>query len=103
MMSVESRSNTEQQSNLAMVVAKETASSGRSLGESLNNGPAPSAGVHPPHPQHTHRACLTVGVELGHGHFHKKLFCLFGLVWFSFLFFETGFLCRPLAVLELTL
>jgi hypothetical protein len=28
--------------------------------------------------------------------------CLFGLVWFGY-FFETGFLCIALAVLELTL
>jgi hypothetical protein len=30
-------------------------------------------------------------------------FCFIGLVWFGFWFFETGFLCVALAVLELTL
>ena len=31
------------------------------------------------------------------------LFVCFGLFWFGFWFFETGFLCIALAVLELTL
>jgi hypothetical protein len=33
----------------------------------------------------------------------KREFGFFGLVWFGLVFFETGFLCVSLAVLELTL
>ena len=37
------------------------------------------------------------------GHAFHPFFIFFVLVWFGFWFFETGFLCMALAVLELTL
>jgi hypothetical protein len=49
--------------------------------------------------------CVNVKILLESRTFYSfgvVLFC-FGLVWFGFWFFETGFLCVALAVLELTL